>query len=155
MLFKNFYHRIEELYWTIVPYEYRPLQLWYKLKCRLFKRYNTVRCRYLSYTWVDRDILLAHVMFEVFSQFIEKEYPYVEFLPEYKDDKQRLIELYNWWHQVYNKKRIEELHNMENILYNLTPENAFDEGGNLSLNYEKELHDKLVQLISLRRYMWS
>lgn len=104
-------------YWDILPYDYRPGQIKYRIKCYLFKRYSTVKPRYLDHQWVDRSHLLPHVMFEVLSKFVEDELKYKkEDFPGIVDwysghakikvdsgDKlviDEMIDLYEWWHSV-------------------------------------------------------
>lgn len=33
--------KIQYFYWDLIPYEYRPGELWYKFTCWLWKRYRT------------------------------------------------------------------------------------------------------------------
>lgn len=111
---------IKRLYW---PYDWRPGQVWYRIKCFLWHRYTTVKPRYLGHTWHDRCTVMPHMVFEVLSQFIERECSpgYVDWYGEYghkiddlknihssKINKRKYVrdemqELYTWWHQVYNK----------------------------------------------------
>ncbi len=106
--------KILNLYWAIIPYDYRPRSLWYKLRGLLWDRYNTVRCRYLSYTWNDRVEVLTHVMFEVLSEFIEKECSpgivdweksahSVEVNGKLVNVRDEMQSLYDWWH-IYRKE---------------------------------------------------
>lgn len=60
-------------YWKIIPYDWRPGQIWYRLKCFLWHRYTTVKPRYLQHTWCDRCEIMPHMMFEILAQFIEDE----------------------------------------------------------------------------------
>jgi hypothetical protein len=64
---------IKYRYWTILPYDYRPGQLWYQLRCFFWNRYSTVKPRWLGHTWIDRGDLMPYVMFEILCQFIEHE----------------------------------------------------------------------------------
>lgn len=65
---------LKESYWNIIPYDWRPGEIWYRLKCWVYHRYTTVKPRTLPYhTWCDRDKLLIHMNFEILSQFMEKE----------------------------------------------------------------------------------
>ena len=111
---KQPWHKRLSAYWNRVPYNWRPGQIWYRFKCWAWYRYTTVKPRYLPHTWTDRDDVLPHVMFEVLSQFIER-----ECTPECidweasghmitvdgveKNVRQEMQELYDWWHQEYNK----------------------------------------------------
>lgn len=96
---------------------WRPKGLWYKFKCWIWHRYTTIKPRTLDYhTWCDRCELLPHMMFEILSQFIEKECSpgCVEWYGEngHKitvDGKEKYVrdemqDLYDWWHQQYLKR---------------------------------------------------
>ena len=104
--------RIRELYWKILPYDWRPGQLWYRIKCFCWHRYTTVKPRYLDHTWTDRCEVLPHMMFEILSEFIERECQpeYIEWYGEYgrkigdKYVRDEMQELYDWWHRVYQKQ---------------------------------------------------
>ena len=108
---------IKHLYWKIIR---RPGEIWYKFKC-FFKRYTTIKPRYLDHTWHDRSYLLPHMAFEILSQFIEKECSpgYIEWYGEYghkindKYVRDEMQDLYDWWHQVYNK----EYHEVSKMLW--------------------------------------
>lgn len=107
---------IRHKYYDIVPHDWRPHQIWYRLKCRLFKRYTTIKCRYMPHTWMDRTAVLPHTMFEILSRFIEEECSpgHVEWYGEWghkitvdgqeKYVRDEMQHLYDWWHQVYNKE---------------------------------------------------
>lgn len=108
--------RIKETYWDWVPHEWRPNQIWYRLKCWAWHRYSTVKPRYLRHTWCDKTELVPHMMFEMLCQFLEKECSpgHIEWYGEcghkvtvdgeekYVMDEMR--ELVAWWHEDFNKK---------------------------------------------------
>lgn len=115
------FERLQGWYWNKIPYDWRPGQIWYRAKCWACHRYTTVKGRYLPHTWVDRSEVLPHTMFEILSQFIEKEcspgivdwynkdYGHkIEVNGEEKFVRDEMQELYDWWHNVYNKKYREE-----------------------------------------------
>lgn len=101
---------------------WHPKELWYNFKCWAWKRYSTVKPRTLPHTWCDRSHLLPHMMFEILSQFIEKECSpgHIEWYGEHGhkitvDGKEKYVrdemqDLYDWWHQEY-LKRYPELEN--------------------------------------------
>ncbi len=105
-------------YWDHVPYDWRPGQIWYRLKCFCWNRYTTVKPRYLSHEWHDRVNVLPHMMFEILSQFLEKECGDKCNVDWYCEECPRKIlvngeevwvmdemkELYRWWHDYYNKQ---------------------------------------------------
>jgi hypothetical protein len=105
-----------DLYWTILPYDYRPGNIWYKFACWAWRRHTTVKPRTLPHTWCDRSDVLPHMMMEILTQFVEKECSpgYVEWYGEgshkithnghewnVRDMMQHIID---WWSQVYLKK---------------------------------------------------
>lgn len=96
---------------------WHPKELWYRFKCWVWHRYTTIKPRTLDYhTRCDRSELLPHMMFEILSQFIEKECSpgCVEWYGEngHKitvDGKEKYVrdemqELYDWWHKDYLKR---------------------------------------------------
>ena len=115
------WEKIEDWYYTLVPYEFRPKNLFYNFKCWAWYRYRTIKPRTLpGQGWVDRDHLLYHSMFEILSQFIEKElkgyreedwdYYYIEqedrliqFGPTLKDPYY-IMDYLNRWFKFYLEK---------------------------------------------------
>lgn len=97
--------KIEDIYMTIVPYEWRPSQLWDKFRCWLFKPYTTIKPRYLPHTWTDKDQILVHMVFEILSLYLEKEKPGEiidwEWDEEHSKAWKEINELYKWWHETY------------------------------------------------------
>lgn len=96
--------KLEDLYLNI-PYEWRPPQLWNRLKCWVFKPYTTIKPRYLEHTWTDKDRLLEHMVFEILSLYIEKEKPGEridwEFDEAHSNAWKEMNEIYHWWHKIY------------------------------------------------------
>lgn len=71
---KNLFSKIRSLYWQIWPYDYRPFEVWYRLKCFCWHRYTTTQPRTMPWhSWTDRCDLLPHTIMEIFCQFWEKE----------------------------------------------------------------------------------
>lgn len=67
-------YKLKKLYWSIVPYDWRPLEIWYRLKCFVWHRYTTVHPKTLPWhTWTDRCVLLPHCIFQILTDFIDKE----------------------------------------------------------------------------------
>lgn len=92
---------------------WHPKEIWYRFKCWAWKRYTTVKPRWLDHTWCDRCELLPCMMFEILGQFIEKECSpgYVEWYGEngHKIEvdgkmvyvRDEMDELWKWWCEVY------------------------------------------------------
>ena len=108
--------KIKHAYWHTLPYNWRPGQIWYRLKCWVGKRYTTVKPRYLRHTWCDRTELMPHMMFELLCQFIEQECSpgHIEWYGEWGhkiavNGKEKYVmdemkDLIAWWHEVRNKE---------------------------------------------------
>jgi len=64
---------MRRVYHRIIPHDWRPSEIWYRLKCWGWKRYTTVKPRSLDHRWCDRSQLLPLTMFEILAQFVEKE----------------------------------------------------------------------------------
>lgn len=146
--------------------------LWYTLKCNLWHRYTTIKPRYLTHHFVDRDVHLAHCAFEILSQFYEQEQkPLRDSYPLFAEHKKGYIEqdeyniqdsidkeiqyLYRWWHDYYNGfalYKIEEL-------WNIAIQSKNDEDGRIAVQFEddleKELDEMLHRLIAVRQYLWT
>lgn len=146
---------------------------WYYLKCKYWYKYNTVTCKQIPPTWVDRDHLIEQAMFQVLSDFIEKESPGYcsyksigcpdtdEYMKEVIDNQNQdfinLCSVYNWYYDVYLpycndsigefKKKYPEKVKPKSISYE-----GYGE-------YENEMHDlvteKLKLLIEHRGSMWT
>lgn len=168
-----FPYSIKKVYYRILPYDYRPGQLWYKTKCFCWHRYSTVRPKGLGHTWCDRDHLLVETMFQILSDFVEQEC--VESIVSWYDDEwghkikvngvdvfviDEMLALYNWWHLKYKKayKEIEEgwwdkaLENRkEKGLYHFYIKRTID----MEDLVEEELQVMLKRLINVRRSMWT
>ena len=93
--------KIQSAYWTIVPYDWRPKNIWYQVKCWAWKRHTTYKPRYLPHTWCDKDHIIVHMNFEILCRFVED-----ELIPgpvdwdadeEHRQAKAKMLELYNWW----------------------------------------------------------
>ena len=107
---------IIDWYHTIVPFEYRPAQLWDSFRCWVCRPYTTIKPRYLPHTFTNKSQVLPHVMFEVLSKFIEEEGPeeYVDWSHgAFKVAWEDLSTMYDWWHKTYipwSKYRYDELY---------------------------------------------
>lgn len=109
-------NKIRYKYWEIVPYDWRPSNIWYKVKCFAWKRYSTVKSRHLPHTWIDKDMILVYTMFEVLDKFLEEECSpgVVDWYAEYEDGKKghqivvngkevnvmdEMLEIQAFWHR--------------------------------------------------------
>jgi len=161
---RGWWNWIQLKYWHMLPYNWRPGQILYRLKCFFFKRYTTIRPRTLNYhTWCDRSELLPHMMFEILSRFIEQECSpgHVEWYGEYghkimvngeeKYVRDEMQELYDWWHKVYLKEIPEKVDKIWDQIHENRPEYLFkkvDVGYEYDPRFEYEdQHEKYDLLI--------
>lgn len=111
--------KLDDLYCDLVPWEWRPGQIWRRLTHRFWYRHSTIKPRYMGHGWANRDELMAHMMFEILSQFIEKEcnpeivewhgeQPYMVTVAmpdgwvESRNVRDEMQDLYDWWRDVYH-----------------------------------------------------
>lgn len=157
--------------------------MWYKIKC-FFKRYSTVKPRYLDHTYCDSVELMPHLMFELLSRYVEEEADTIEWYGEYlhmiKGENVRDImqKLYIWWNDIYIKKYDEVADIIYAEMEKHEPSNIFDSENffnprwdskedkaiykrlqaawqKIEVIKEIDLEIKLLQLLKIRRYLWS
>ncbi len=107
---------IRYAYYKVLPYDWRPSNIWYKIKCTIWHRYTTVKPRQLDNTWCDRCTLMPHMMFEILSQFLEKECSpgivdwdasdhEVMYGGHSRNAEEVMWHLCYWWHEVHLVKK--------------------------------------------------
>lgn len=173
-------NRIRLKYWRLIPYEYRPSNLFYGFKCWLTRPYTTIKGRYLPHTWCDRDQVLLHTAFEILSQFIERECspgnvdwyskerpPKIIVNGVEKHIRDEMQELYDWWHLIYNKKYVEEQEKIDEKINSYIYRNNlsdvekelrnkfFDHACNIEDSIAKEEKEMLMRLVDIYQYMWT
>jgi hypothetical protein len=91
-------------------------ELWYYVKCRLWRRYNTVTATTMPPTWQDADERLLHISFAILCDVVEGEdilhhcawteqehmgadHPQTPIEPQYTS-LQEIATLYDWWKNV-------------------------------------------------------
>lgn len=152
--------------------------LWYKFKCRFFHPYNVIKIKTLPYTWSDRDHVLAHSCFQILDDFIVKEK--IDDIidwdsdPEYRQARDKMDELNNWFHNIYLKFdswegiEIGYLYDDDMFipcedypeLFEMKPfTQEQQEKMNLvhkrELDMEQELEKKLREILDIRKYLWT
>jgi len=154
------------------------------IKNRITKPYTTVKPRYLDHNWTDRDRLLVHMMFEILSQFIEKEcspgcvewygqHPHTILVGmERKNVRDEMQDLYDWWHKTYipyengdltpkyDGPDIDFFSTVNKLDSEKTEEEKkyfdhLDEINKLENKIEDELNSNLHRLLNIRRLMWT
>lgn len=92
---------------------------WYYLKCKYWHKHNQITCFALEPTYIDRCELIRHSMFQVLTDFLEKEDPFhhpgISFFPkeiegdpfwaaqmlEQSETFLSMIRIYNWYWDIY------------------------------------------------------
>lgn len=131
--------KIQDMYLALVPYEGRPGNIWYEIKCWAWHRHSTIKPRGLGHTWVDKCHLMPHVIFEMLSQFVEDEVKLDiinwDAQPDTKKAIKEIMELYHWWVNDYNDDEFD---------FSLTnPE------------YSKFVLNQCKRVIDVSPYMWT
>lgn len=168
-------NKLLDIYYNLIPYDYRPSQLWYVLKCWAWHRYTTIKPRYLSHKWTDKVDVLPHIMFEVLSEFIEDECSpgWVEWYGDYphvikvdgvdRNVRDEMQALYSWWHEKYNgsyPEIIDEIYDslpLEDFCFPIAKqaEKVYGLVNRIEQRMDEELEEKMIRLVRLRPYMWT
>lgn len=180
----SFCEFIKYVYYKVLPYDYRPGQMWYKLKCFVWHRYTTVKPRQLDHTWCDKTELVPHMMFEMLSKFLEKECSpgvvdwkgsnhRIQYGGHSRNVQEVMWHLYHWWHKVYLLKRYhehDEWHkhfkentlndNIFNPIWKSNEDAAYSEKlfGRLMKKEEailRELNENLKTIVDLIPFLWT
>ena len=105
----------------------------YRLKCRLFHRYNVVVCRSLPVTWNDRDHLMLYAAFQILEDFVKYEQGHfyenvyalyvtdcgAEDAREREEEWQRLRSLHAWWLERKNNIHFDDYEMDDSMLHEL------------------------------------
>lgn len=149
--------------------------LWYKIKCKFYYKYNTVTAKTLSSTWNDRCDLLPHIMFAILDDFINKEKPGE--IINWESDKEHsqawkdMNNLLKWFHGVYLKfdeyEGLEFDRDIDNMweeddgsgFRTLKPSTEHDEKilkivWDREAQMRKDLEEKLIELVKIRKWLW-
>ena len=148
----------------MIPYNWRPSTLWYKFSCWAWYRHTTKKPRYLPHTFVDKTTLVPHMMFELLSEFLEKECSpgIVDWTHCTHSVGERTFnvleemqELNEWWHEVYHKQyplRVENLWGDYDFTHN---DAVIDKINRLEDIMEQELYARLHRLVDIIPFMWT
>lgn len=122
---------------------------WYQFKCWAWKRYTTIKPRYLPHTWIDKDELIIHVVFEVLSEFFEGEKPFETINWKATGTQHIIDELYDhyqWWHTYHDHDPMDGFHSgFMDIHKAINDESA----------WEAELTRRAQRVLELRGYLWT
>lgn len=131
------------------------IDIFNKIRCFIFRPYQ-IKPRFLPYTWVDRDDVLVHVMFEVLCDFIEKEGEYTVW--DYDEDVEavwkRMKQLRDWW--LNRRQDYDDVYEILLKKYSETEETIYSDAYiKIQRMYERDLSDKLHEIVKLRKYLWT
>ena len=166
-LWRKILIRIKYKWWSLVPYKWRPHNLWYYYKCKIFHPYNVIKIRSLPPTWMDIDTRLEHSIMQLLVDFVEKEEPQNHFNyavyawygksewvseQDIIDNQQHINEwkeifaLYRWCKKFI---KLNEKDNIENKIKN------YKIILNLNERFDKLVTQKLIRIIQLRGHLWT
>ena len=142
---------------------------WNYFKCWAYKHFNRLHIKSLPPTWQDRDVLIEHAMFQILTDFIEKEKPddLIDWdaTPECRAARDKMQELYEWWHTVYLKfdsidgfedtKASKNRFSGGKLQFNKYERKFFDEANRKEDEMRKQLTIKMKELVDLRGYLWT
>lgn len=109
-MFEKLKEKFQDLYW-LIPYDYRIENIWYRLRCRFWYKYTTIKSRELGNTYCDTVELLPYTVFEIFCRFMENEVKgpcHIDWTCHKIEHKGNQVpvdsvwwECYEWWNNVY------------------------------------------------------
>ncbi len=175
---------IQYMYWKVLPYDWRPGQMWYRCKCFCWHRYTTIKPRQLDHQWCDRCALMSYMMFEILSQFLEKECSpgivdweasdhTVMYGGHERNVQEVMWHLYHWWHKIYlvkHKYQYEQWHDhfsantLNDSIFNpewksiedrVHSDKLFKRGRIKEVAMLKELNENLKTIVDLVPYLWT
>lgn len=168
---KTVWDNLEDIYLSIVPYSLRPKNLWYSFKCRVWKRYTTVKPRTLDHTWCDRSHLIFHIVFEVAQRFLEEEGSKTqdewdwqkEHNPGFYEAWFEAKQICDWWFNEYDDGYVYGLSDEEFDKQYPWTQPADYTGDNYRVLarynaegiYEQMMLDKAKRLLDLSPYFWT
>lgn len=166
------------LNWNYIKHKYWDIK--YYLKCFFFKRYNVLKIQTLPVTFTDATEALPHAMFQILTDFVDKEKAFECGIDWYHDQehidaKKTILDLYDWWHNTYLKfdpmegwdkikwtpidQRFEAIQENPKIyrMKDPTPEEKafYDKVHLREQNMEVQLNMNLHRLIDIRKWMWT
>ena len=140
-----------------------------------------LRIKTLPSTWIDSVEKLPHAMFQILTNFIELEKPddHINWdsTPDHRQARDKMDELYEWWHNVYLKfdcmegydssKTLSEEQrftpiendNDKEIRYkynsNEYEKKFFEKANRLEMEMNEELNRRCKELIDIREFLWT
>jgi hypothetical protein len=148
------------------------------------RTFTTIKPRHLPDTWVDKDRLVVHLVFEVLSQFIEDECPGERLDwdadPERASAWREMNDLYDWWNNVYLPfdkedrylddverpkivtRKCKDLPGARRVSFKYSSPEAEAKANSVMRarrereeEMERELTERCKRVIGVRRFMWT
>lgn len=154
---------------------------WYKIRNRLFRRYDLIRTGLAKTEWWDTDTKMLYGMMSLVVDLVEKEkwFEHIDFEgsgEEWVHAKKEVEEIYAWWKNYSNRgKEIDQAltdwheyafqdaddHNRD-INEHFSKMRRDDKERELSdhlHSLEKKLEDEegemIIRLVKIRKYLWT
>jgi hypothetical protein len=146
--------------------------LWYYVKCRVWRRYHVITVRTLPPTWSDADERMLHAMFEILRRVIEDERIFERNEPagdpidgeSWAWALAEMRRLWDWW-TIARPERIKEYDRRLSDWSNICDERgrkspeakaAWDALNELDESITDLEDDEMLHaLIRVRRYLWT
>jgi len=138
--------------------------------------HNVLKISGIKRSWIDADAKLIYAMRQIILDFVEKEEPRkpedyepdicknehgveVDYSIQRKEDSKRLWNLY-YWFKDYPEKLKECWDKQSSIPYGKSrthpdTSGAWEKRDEIEKEFENELEEKLIELIKIRKHLWS
>jgi len=118
---------------------FRHIKNWFRF--RIWDKHHVINIKTLQPGWTDKDEVLVHVMFQVLSDFMEKEKP-AEFIDWNADPSnakawKEIQTLHRWWKEERPQR----------------PTSVISE--QLEIKYAEEDDGMMKRLIHVRKFLWT
>lgn len=133
---------VKYVYWSIIPFKWRPSNILYRVKCGLWHKYTTIKPRTLGHTYVDKSELIPHLIFECLCRFVENQIDDVDWTwsLQQREARQTFMDAYEWWNNVYLK-----------FLHEEDPKIWVEQQQRM----EQELTEWCIKVLKYREDMWT
>jgi hypothetical protein len=150
--------------------------LYYVIRCRLFKRYDLIRTNLAKTHWIDKDALILHGMMELLVDYVDGEKCFDIIVwdsePDHKKAAEEIKAIYAWWKNYSNREK--QINDQLTVWHNEFMKRPGDDWEKFnngppsdieSLEHDKlnkmeedlrnEEQEMLHRLIDIRRFLWS
>ena len=139
--------------------------------------YNVIKISALDRTWHDRDYVMFHANFQILVDFIELEQPYISWGDKCRGRITNIVKMREFINDLYGpenraafyadwfteeEKADQDRRTNESFLHNNNLLDLYEwyvtkkyEASEDDVDEYNQLDEKLLQLIKLRRYLWT